>query len=311
MSAAALASPATMALSFPAKAVLSVDVEDWFHILELPGAPDLAAWSRLPSRVENNFHRLLELFRHRGARVTCFFLGWIAERFPHLVREAAELGHEIASHGYAHTLAHTMTPQAFNEDVRRTKLLLEDLSGVPVSGFRAPGFSVTAAIPWFFPELEAAGYRYDSSVFPAARQHGGWIGADFAPHRAPGTEALVEFPVSTLGIFGRRFCAFGGGYLRLLPDSLVVYLSRRVLAERRPVVFYVHPREIDPQQPRLPMSWPRRFKSYINLDTTERKLRRLLDEFEVTSFQRLLESGLPDAACHSPMASTNQREGIL
>lgn len=299
MVAAAGAERLGMEVLFPAKVVLSVDVEDWFHILDLSSTPDLAAWTSLPSRVETNFRRLLQLFRAKGVQVTCFFLGWIAERYPQLVREAAELGHEIASHGYAHRLVYSMTQQEFYEDALRARLLLEDISGMPVCGFRAPGFSVTAAVPWFFHELEAAGYRYDSSVFPAARQHGGWVGASFDPHRVPGTKALIEFPVTTIDILGRRFCAFGGGYLRLLPNSVVLHLSRRVLSEGRPVFFYIHPREIDPQQPRLRMGLQRRVKSYVNLDTTERKLRRLLEEFEVTSFQQLLNWGVHDVAIES------------
>lgn len=280
-------------VSFPGKVVLSIDVEDWFHILALPESPDLSQWERLPSRVEQNFRRLLVLLSEKGATTTCFFLGWVAERYPHLVREAIASGHEIASHGYSHRLVYSMTPQEFREDALRARLLLEDISGAPVCGFRAPGFSVTPAVPWFFRELEAAGYRYDSSVFPAAREHGGWKEANADPYIVADTDALIEFPVTTVRVLGRRFCAFGGGYLRLLPESVVLLLSRKVLSQGSPVIFYIHPREIDPKQPRLPMSVRRRFKCYVNLETTARKLQRLLDEFEVTSFQRLLNGVVP------------------
>ena len=153
--------------------IFSVDVEDWFHILDVPRAPDVASWSGLPSRVEANFRRLLDLFSAQGRYVTCFFLGWIAERFPHLVREAVARGHEIASHGYAHRLAYRMTRSEFRADALRSRLLLEDISGTPVIGYRAAGFSSTEATPWFFAELSASGYLYDSSVFPARRGHGG------------------------------------------------------------------------------------------------------------------------------------------
>lgn len=289
----------TPGLSFAGKVVLTIDVEDWFHILDLPESPDLSQLERLPSRVERNFRKLLALMDERNAKATCFFLGWVAERYPHLVREAVASGHEIASHGFTHTLVYSMSPKEFHQDALRTRLLLEDISGKAVYGFRAPGFSVTPAIPWFFQELEAAGYRYDSSVFPAARGHGGWKDAKTYPHLSLGTEALIEFPITTVTILGRRLCAFGGGYLRLLPAWLVVYVGRTVLESGGPLIFYVHPREIDPEHPRLPMGLRRRFKSYVNLDTTARKLQRLLSEFELTSFQQLLHEVLPSACDHA------------
>ncbi len=294
--------------SFAGKVVLSIDVEDWFHILDLPASPDLGEWERLPSRVEQNFRKLLALLAAKGATATCFFLGWVAERYPHLVREAIGLGHEIASHGYAHQLAYSMSRREFHDDALRSRVLLEDISGGPVYGFRAPGFSVTPAVRWFFQEVEAAGYRYDASLFPATRGHGGWKNANAHSHLAPGAQALIEFPVTTIDILGRRLCAFGGGYLRLLPESLVIYLSRKVLARGQPVTFYVHPREIDPTHPRLPMSLARRFKSYVNLKTTERKLNRLLDEFKVTSFASLLKEMAPQASAagQEAVASANR-----
>src|SRR5216684_71795 len=140
--------------------ILSVDVEDWFHVLDIPASPDLADWDSLPSRVEANFLRLLELFARHDVRSTCFFLGWVAEKYPHLVKEASALGHEIASHGYSHTLVHKMSHEEFDRDIRRSKQILEDISGQEVIGYRAPGFSMTAKTPWFFEKLAGAGYRY-------------------------------------------------------------------------------------------------------------------------------------------------------
>jgi polysaccharide deacetylase family protein (PEP-CTERM system associated) len=269
--------------------VLTVDVEEWFHVLDV-GGPTETAWASLPSRVEGSFRRLLELLAARGTRATCFFLGWVGERYPGLVREAAAAGHEIASHGYAHRLVYEMTPAAFREDAVRARRVLEDAAGTEVAGFRAPGFSVTARTPWFFEELAAAGYRYDSSVFPAARGHGGLPGAPCAPYEVPlsGGRTVMEFPVTVARWGPGRLCLFGGGYLRLFPYWMIRSAARRVRREGRPVVFYVHPREIDPGHPRLPMPAHRRWRSYVNLHTTEAKLARLTADFPLVTFRELL-----------------------
>jgi len=268
------------------KSIMSVDVEDWFHILEAASAPDISQWDSLPSLVERNFHKLLDLFSEKNVRVTCFFLGYVAERYPQLVKEALDRGHEIASHGYAHRLIYTLTPQAFLDDVRKSKEILEGITGQAVNGYRAPGFSVTAETPWFFEKLVEAGYRYDSSVFPAPRQHGGLSTNKFAPHLI--ADQLKEFPISVADVLGKHFCFFGGGYLRLFPYSVVRQMSRKVLGENRPVIFYIHPREIDPDHPRLSLGLTRTFKSYVNLKTTEAKLRNILDEFQVTTFAEFI-----------------------
>jgi polysaccharide deacetylase family protein (PEP-CTERM system associated) len=266
-----------------------VDVEDWFHILDVPSAPPLPAWDTLPSRVESNFRRLLDLFGAKKARVTCFFLGWVGERFPHLVKEAARRGHEIGSHGYAHRLVYEMARAEFGEDVRRARTLLEDIAGCPVRGYRSPGFSVIDRTPWFFDALIEAGYHYDSSVFPAARGHGGLPGGRRAPHVVAGAAGgVVEFPITVADLGPKPLCFFGGGYLRLFPYWLIRRMGRRVLREGRPVVFYVHPRDIDPSQPRLPMNWRRRFKTYVNLGGTEKKVLRILEDFPVTTFADFL-----------------------
>lgn len=270
--------------------IFSVDVEDWFHILDIPGGPPLASWNSLPSRVETNFTRLLDLFSKHNAEVTCFFLGWVGERFPNLVKEASRRGHEIASHGYTHRLVYEMTREEFLDDAARSRKLLEDLSGAPVLGYRSAGFSVTERSPWFFDALREAGYQYDSSVFPASRGHGGMASSPRVPyHIGESDSGILEFPVTVADVLGKPFCFFGGGYLRLFPYSMVRRMTRQVLSEGRPVVFYIHPREIDPSHPRLPMSWIRRFKSYVNLRSTESKLDRILTEFPVTPFRALLE----------------------
>ncbi|MFO0725565.1 MAG: XrtA system polysaccharide deacetylase [Myxococcota bacterium] len=270
--------------------MLSIDVEDWFHILDLPGTPDLASWSTLPSRVEQNFHRMLSILERTGTRATCFFLGWVAERFPTLVQEAARRGHEVASHGYSHQLVYGMQPEEFLADIRRAKEIIEQAGGVKVRGYRCPGFSVTAETPWFFEKVVEAGYTYDSSVFPGARGHGGLGAAKLEPHliHTPAGD-LVEMPITLSEVFGKRVCFFGGGYLRLFPYPVIQERARAVLREKRPIIFYLHPREIDPEQPRMDMPLLRRFKCYVNLDTTASKLEHIARDFSLTTFDRWIE----------------------
>lgn len=275
------------------KCVFSVDVEDWFHILDLPSAPDISEWDALPSRVEQNFMRLLDLFERHETRVTCFFLGWIGKRFPHLVREAARRGHEIASHGYAHRLVYRMSPQDFYLDALNSRKILEDIAGAPLWGYRSAGFSVTRDTDWFFDRLIEAGYIYDSSVFPATRGHGGMEGGPRGPYWIQRTSGrLFEFPVSVVDVLGKPLCFFGGGYLRLAPYSVIRMMAKRVLNDSHPVIFYVHPREIDIHHPHLSMNGRRRFKSYVNLRSTLPKLTRLLHEFSLTSFEQFIRQDM-------------------
>ena len=270
---------------------LTIDVEDWFHILDLDGAPRIEDWAKLPSRVEKNFESLLGILAEREVRATCFFLGWVAERFPHLVRAATAAGHEIASHGYAHELIYEQGEDAFLADIQRSKAILEDTSGSPVLGYRAPGFSIVKETPWALGKLAEAGFRYDTSIFPGARGHGGLAEAPLEATRVETASGeLVEFPISMADVAGRRICFFGGGYLRLFPYGVIRRMARQVKRDGRFVVFYVHPREIDPDQPRLPMSWKRRFKSYVNLAGTEKKLRRLVRDFEFKPLAEFLDT---------------------
>lgn len=271
------------------KSIFSVDVEDWFHILDLDTAPTMSEWDTLPSHVEKNFRRLLEMFDARNVKVTCFFLGWVAERFPDLVREACVCGHEIASHGYAHRLVYEMSRKEFVEDARKAKLLLEDISGQDVAGYRSAGFSVTEDTPWYFSALTEAGYQYDSSVFPADRGHGGMKTGQYAPYVIDhGDGRIIEFPITVSDLFGKHMCFFGGGYLRLFPYWLIRRMASKVQDEGRPVIYYIHPREIDPGQPRVKMNAKRRFKSYVNLKTTEKKVNRILAEHELTTFRQFI-----------------------
>lgn len=276
------------------KCIFSIDVEDWFHILDLPSTPELRKWDSLPSFVERNFKNLLEIFGEKQIHGTCFFLGWIAERYPELVKEASARGHEIASHGYSHRLVYEMTKEDFLEDASKSKKIIEDITGNPVIGFRSAGFSTTENTPWFFDKLIEAGYQYDSSVFPAPRGHGGLRTNNLAPYRisAGGGGQILEFPISVARFMGKSFCFFGGGYMRLFPYFLIKRMARKVLSEGRPTVFYVHPREIDPGHPRLPMNAMRRFKSYVNLRSTRGKITKLLNDFEFVTFENYVTDHL-------------------
>lgn len=201
--------------------VFTVDVEDWFHI---PSDPELkiADWNRLPSHVSANFRALLGILAEKKVRATCFFLGWVAERFPELVREAWSQGHEIACHSYAHRLVSDLTPGEFLADAVKAKRIIEDITGAPIWGYRAPCFSVTEKTPWFFEQLAAAGYRFDSSIFPAARRFGGFKGASGLPQEiATRHGPIAEFPISLSQVLGRPMCFFGGGYLRLFPYPVI------------------------------------------------------------------------------------------
>jgi polysaccharide deacetylase family protein (PEP-CTERM system associated) len=270
------------------KCVFSVDVEDWFHIMDLPDAPQLPQWDRLPSHVAKNFYAILELLNERDVKATFFFLGWVAERHPDLVRAALNSKHEIASHGYAHDLIYEISRQQFSDDVSHAKRLLEDIGGRPVLGYRAPGFSVTDKTPWFFEVLAEAGYAYSSSIFPAERQHGGMLGFQREPKKVETNAGdIIEFPITVTDVINRPVCFFGGGYLRLFPYFVIKHMSKRVLEQGSPVIYYLHPREIDPHHPRMPMTFKRGIKSYIGLSTVQTKVRRLLRDFSFTTFNEI------------------------
>jgi polysaccharide deacetylase family protein (PEP-CTERM system associated) len=282
----------SMAASTP-PSVFTVDVEEWFHILDVPSTPSIDQWDRQESRVEASFRRMLDLFAEKQVRTTLFFLGWVAERHPQLVREAAAQDHEIASHGYAHELVYKHDRRHFTEDVRRAKCIIEDASGQRVLGYRAPGFSATKESPWFFEALAETGHVYDSSIWPGNRNHGGWPGALPVPHVLSTVNGdIVEFPISMGRALGRDMYFFGGGYLRFFPYSVILNRALAVLGEKRSVVFYLHPREVDPDHPRLTMSRKRHFMSYVNLHTTEPKMRRLFNDLPMTTFAELLKAGV-------------------
>lgn len=258
--------------------ILTVDLEDWFHLLDHAPTRFPAQWTSFESRVEQNVHRMLELLEQNDRRATWFCLAWVAERFPALIRRVAEK-HEIACHTYAHQLAYQQTPEEFRADAIRAKMILEDITGKEVAAFRAAGFSVTPGTPWFFEEVAACGFTIDSSVFPARRGHGGYPGFGAStPCRIRTTYGeLKEFPMSVARLAGLDFAYSGGGYFRLSP----YFLTSHLLRNSGYTLTYFHPRDIDAGQQvlsGLPM-W-RRFKSYYGLQSAERKLNRLLQEFQ-------------------------------
>jgi polysaccharide deacetylase family protein (PEP-CTERM system associated) len=264
-------------------------VEDWFHILELETSPDISIWDGLESRVCRNTEVLLDLFDEGGAKATFFFLGWTAQRFPELVRSVHARGHEVACHGYGHQLIYTQTPEEFLADIGKAKAILEDVIGQPVIGYRAPGFSIVARTPWAFEQIVRAGFSYDSSVFPSIRGHGGISTARMDPHILDTASGpLWELPVSVAEVMGQRVCFFGGGYLRLFPYFLIRHMARKVNRDGRPVIYYVHPREIDPQHPRIPMNAWRHFKSYVGLATTREKVKGILRDNRLITLREQL-----------------------
>jgi polysaccharide deacetylase family protein (PEP-CTERM system associated) len=258
---------------------LTVDVEDYFQVSALAPHFPRQAWDGVPCRVEGNVQRLLELFASHGARATFFTLGWIAERYPALVRQIAAAGHEVASHGHAHQRASELSPGAFLADIRLAKAILEDLTGQPVAGYRAPSFSIGAANPWAHDCIAEAGYGYSSSVYPVRHDHYGMPEAPRFPYRL--ANGLLEIPITTARMAGRNWPAGGGGYFRFLPYAVSRWQIERVnRADGRSAIFYFHPWEVDPAQPRVrEASAKTRFRHYVNLHRTEARLRRLLQDF--------------------------------
>jgi polysaccharide deacetylase family protein (PEP-CTERM system associated) len=268
--------------------VMSVDVEDWFSVENMRGIIPRQDWDKLESRVERNVARLLDLFSARQIEATFFVLGWIAERHPDMVREIARRGHEVASHGYSHTMLTRMTPEEFSADLAQSLEMFARAGVRNVLGFRAPTFSVTRTTMWATDVMKSCGLAYDSSVFPIGFHPDYGIGdAPLEPHQLP--NGIWELPMSCAEILGKRIPCSGGGYFRLFPYPVMRALVRRANAQGRPVVFYLHPWEIDPDQPRI-QAMPRlkRFRHYNNLDRTYARLERLLGDFPFTSARRLL-----------------------
>ncbi|MBJ6723650.1 XrtA system polysaccharide deacetylase [Geomesophilobacter sediminis] len=300
---------------------LTVDVEDYFQVNAFKHHVTRESWESYPLRVNDNTRRLLDIFDEYQARATFFILGWVAERLPSLVREIVARGHEIGSHGYGHELLFEIGIEKARQDIRRGRLVLEDVAGVPIRGYRAPSYSITERSLWGFDILAEEGFSFDSSIFPIVHDVYGMPNAPrfpFSVHRQG--RVLQEFPLSTLpirfpnGIY--RLPIAGGGYLRLLPVSLIGHGIKRINGvENEPAVLYLHPWEIDPRQPRIHAPWRSRFRHYHNLNKMEAKLRYLLGRFEFGPMDLVLKahwsatSRVPTIAVGSPFLGIDPSSG--
>lgn len=274
---------------------MTVDVEDYFHVAAFSREIQPSAWDRFPLRVEENTAKLLHLFDERNVLATFFVLGWVAERCPGLVRTIADRGHEIACHGYSHQLVYTQTPSLFREETIRAKACLEDQAQRPVLGYRAASYSIVRRSLWALDILAELGFSYDSSIFPVHHDRYGMPGSPRWPYRVTtqGGRSLIEFPLSTMTVLGHRMPVAGGGYFRLYPYWLTKFaLERLNRSDRRPFIFYLHPWEIDPEQPRVRTGLVSRFRHYTNLTNCESRLRRLVTAFRFAPVRDVL-SALP------------------
>lgn len=287
----------------PLQNALTVDVEDYFQVSALAPHFPRKGWEQVPCRIERNMHRILEMFDEAGVKATFFTLGWIAERYPEVVREIAARGHELASHGYDHERASAQSRECFRSDVELAKAVLEDIAGVAVSGYRAPSFSIGSGNLWAHECLAEAGYGYSSSVYPVRHDHYGMPDAPRFPFRLDC--GVVEIPVTTVRWMGRNWPAGGGGYFRLLPYGVSRWSIHRVNHDdARPAIFYFHPWEIDPEQPRVDAADSRtRFRHYVNLERTEARLQMLLRDFAWGRVDRVFCDILGAAAAEHAVAA--------
>lgn len=266
---------------------MSVDLEDWFCVQNLSSIIKKEDWVKCELRIVKNTRKILELFTKYNTKATFFVLGWIAERVPDLISEIDERGHEIATHGYSHTLITEMTPNSFEEDLKKALYVTKKYIKHEILGFRAPSFTITKNTLWALDILVKNGIRYDSSIFPI----------DFHPdYGMPNSQlsiyqfndSLIEVPLSCTEFYGKRIPCCGGGYFRIFPYPLTRLLIKRCIQQDRPVIFYLHPWEIDDKQPRVNVGWFKRFRHYYNLDKTLERLNRLLSDFEFTSIKEIL-----------------------
>jgi len=259
---------------------LTIDVEDYFQVSAFAPHINRLEWNSRECRVERNVDRILGMLSEHGAKATFFTLGWIAERYPNIVKRIVDEGHELASHGYGHERASDQTEEVFFSDIQLAKFILEDLSGVAVKGYRAPSFSIGTGNLWAFDCLQRAGYEYSSSVYPIQHDHYGMPDSPRFAYQV--RDKLLEIPVTTLRVLNRNLPSSGGGYFRLFPYSLSRWMLGKVNSgDRESAIFYFHPWEIDTEQPRIPgISRKTRFRHYVNIDRMEARLNRLLKDFK-------------------------------
>ena len=271
---------------------ITVDVEDYYQVSAFAKQVKKEAWEDFESRVERNTHRILEIFGNNSIKGTFFVLGWVAERNPKLIKEIADLGHEVACHGYSHELVYNQTPEQFLEETGRSKKILEDIVGEKVRGYRAASYSITSKSLWALDILCELGFIYDSSIFPIMHDRYGIPGAQTVPHLLETEKGsrIIEYPLSTVGISKRRFPVSGGGYFRLFPYWLSkAGLSRVNKHDRVPFIFYMHPWEIDEGQPRIKSSKLSEFRHYNNIDKFETRLHKLIGDFKFSTVTDVLK----------------------
>ena len=268
---------------------MTCDVEDYFQVSAFAPYIDRASWPTRECRVEANMERILALFEQNGVRATFFTLGWIAERYPAMVRRIVEEGHELASHGYGHLRASDQSRAEFDNDIRSAKALLEDIGGQAVLGYRAPSFSIGHGNLWALEALHEAGYKYSSSIYPVLHDHYGMPDAPRFAFYPNGPDGLLEVPITTVKMAGRNLPAGGGGYFRLLPYALSRWMMEKVNREDgEPALFYFHPWEVDPGQPRPEgLGAKARFRHYVNIDRMERRLEQLARDFKWDRMDRI------------------------
>ena len=261
---------------------LTVDVEDYFQVSAFAENIDPSEWVNHPLRVENNTHKLLDLFDEHQVKATFFVLGWVAEREQSLVQEIAKRGHEVACHGYSHQLVYNQDPAVFQEETTRAKSILENIIQQQVRGYRAASYSITEKSQWALDILAETGFIYDSSIFPVRHDRYGMPNTPEYPYslKTPSGRTIIEFPLSTAKIFNYRLPVAGGGYFRLYPYWLSRMGLRQINRQQKPFIFYLHPWEIDPDQPRVETSWFSRFRHYNNLDKCESRLQNLMTDFQ-------------------------------
>jgi polysaccharide deacetylase family protein (PEP-CTERM system associated) len=285
--------------------VISVDLEEYFHVEAFADIISRSSWDSYASRVEPSTARLLDMFDETGTKATFFSLGWVAERHPGIIREIVRRGHEVACHSYWHRLVYRLSPEEFRADTMKAKDVIEQVAGVAVNGYRAPCFSITARTPWALPLLAECGFLYDSSIFPIRHDIYGIPDAPRTHYRTP--QQLLEFPMTTFRFLGSNWPVGGGGYLRLAPWWLTRAGLRRVAAEGHDVILYVHPWELDPAQPRLNGRWLSRLRHYRNLEQTEARLRSLLASVPYTSFR----DSFPLAGQVAPTLDSGRRGPVI
>lgn len=271
------------------KHALSFDIEDWFHIVDIPELEDRTLWDSRPTIVEKKTDLILSILDEFDTKATFFVLGWIANKYPGIAKKIFQAGHELGTHSYWHRRVYELTPDVFLKDLKLSIDILQDQSGVKVKGFRAPSFSIIPGTEWAFDVIRGVGLTYDASLFPAKRGHGGYPCMQQAHMLIMHNYSIPELPMSILKL-GPVWLPFsGGGYMRALPYSMIELSFKKFESMEVPVVVYLHPRDFAPDQPVVSMPLHRKFKSYVGLSSTEMKLKSLLSKFEYTTCERVLE----------------------